>query len=105
MDEQKIINVSDNTANELLKNVTASCYNNGYINGCVDGIKAGKKVGENQGWIKGFFFAVITGLFAYFSCKLIKGMVKEAVDICSDDSSDNCSFREVKEEQNGSESV
>lgn len=119
MDEQKIINVSDNTVNDLLKHVTTSCYNNGYINGCVDGIKAGKKAGKRNGLIIGIFFSVITAVAAYFSCKLFKGMVKEAADICSSnkndsnfteikeeqvDENDN-NFTEIKEEQDGSESV
>ena len=112
MDEKKIINVSDDTVKSLMKNVTESCYNNGYINGCVEGIKTGKRIGENQGWVKGFFFAILTGGTALLAYKLIKGMVNEAVDMCkseskmADDIIDE-NFREVKEEkdESGSESV
>ena len=112
MDEKKIINVSDDTVNDLMKKVTDSCYNNGYISGCIDGIKAGKRIGENQGWTKGFLFTVITGATIYFACKMIKKTFDEAIDVCESESkmannivSEN--FKEVKEEkdESGSESV
>ena len=100
MDEKKIINVSDDTVKDLMKKVTDSCYNNGYINGCLDGIKTGKRIGENQGWGKGFFFAVITGATVYFTCKMIKKTLNEAIIVCKDSD-------DVKEEkdESGSESV
>ena len=63
-----------------------------------------KKTGETVGWQKGFWFAVFTGVGGYFLWRLIKGMCREAVEFCKDEPKEE-NFREIKEEQDGSESV
>ena len=99
MDEKKT-----DVVEEMISSVKENYYNSGYIHGAVEGIKAGKKTGETVGWQKGFWFAVFTGIGGYFLWRLIKGMCREAVEFCKDEPKEE-NFREIKEEQDGSESV
>jgi len=108
MDGKKIMHISENTTNDILKSAAENYYNNGYMTGCIAGIKQGKKIGEGSGWIKGFIVGGLLTAGGFGLYLLSKKVIDEVDDLFAPsgkkDTNDN--WREVKEDTvDGSESV